>query len=1134
MNGSKPLARPARPVRRAARLAAGVAVVVVSVLRGGVAVAQPSITDIVPARTPANTGATVTVFGPGIGHPADQVLFPGASPTTPLAWGIGWVNVRVPATYSGDVQVRSGASGLLSGAYPNFIVSFCWRGQQWSAASFPIAWRLHASGAPGCTVDETRGAVELAHAAWTCNSGASSTYAGTTTASPNLMVDGLNVHGWTTTGWSPSLVAATSIRYLTGTGEIVEFGTAYNAQHYQWSCGGSGLPGKYDVQDVAAHEQGYALGLGNLYGNFDADESMYAPTDPQTIFRRTLDLDDMEGAEFLYPRAGRGNLVPTTPAGWSAPLAPRNTSDPAGSPKPLPAALTGNATSYLNLAVANTGSDCVSPHVNNSIRLDGQPFYAAFMDGVWGAGIVNGWLNLGAAIRGGRHTLEVLVDAGAEAVESSELDNFHSSQYVWSPLPLSDQSPLVRLAAPDPGAGVMPNCDGFQLTGTWWGAVGILAVGGAEDHDIALYDDYAGSVAGFESPLKSSAWSGPLTDFVVVNGNDPAVGFGATRFVGVTRQTGSSAGSFAIQQSNVVGATLEPTSAYGAEVASGVVTMAANGVLKLHEVHLADPATTYRFTLDNLTGLADLHMALFPATGAYFSRFDYAAASMTSGTADESFTYQPPAAGYYAVVVWKRGIESHGFSNTYELRVGRALANLDPADAFTGWSSSLVPRSMADATVANVPLPPALPGNADTWMNWSIRQEGPGTMPAWSGQLWLDFETSLDTRVVGGGNVPGYYVSLNRGPTVVRGGRHTLTTVADPTMAAAESNEADNLHSEQFVFGPLPVFAASPVVRPVPPVMGTFVQPNGDGARFSPTAGFAWVAAVATLKPGDDYDVALYDDYTGSLSGFENLRAVSFLAGNALDFVVGAYVGTPPTVYPAALRFVAATGGDCILDQADSFGRVGGEAASYLDQTLAPRRMVDVYEAELRAGNPYRFRLTLMAGTADLQVAVFPSSGFAAAAEAFAVGGEVLPGLDLAVFTPPTDGWYPIVVLRPDGRQAEGDVTYSLEWGPAAPTDAPAAGLPAALTFAGAFPNPSHGRATLEFALPAASHVRLALYDARGRQVARLADRDFPAGRHRLEWNGRDESGAAISSGVYWAKLEAGGQALSRRIHLLR
>jgi hypothetical protein len=60
------------------------------------------------------------------------------------------------------------------------------------------------------------------------------------------------------------------------------------------------------------------------------------------------------------------------------------------------------------------------------------------------------------------------------------------------------------------------------------------------------------------------------------------------------------------------------------------------------------------------------------------------------------------------------------------------------------------------------------------------------------------------------------------------------------------------------------------------------------------------------------------------------------------------------------------------------------------------------------------------------------------------------------------------------------------------------------------------------FTLPAAGHARLALHDLSGRRIRTLVDAPLAEGSHALEWDGRDDAGARVPAGVYWARLERG------------
>ncbi len=84
------------------------------------------------------------------------------------------------------------------------------------------------------------------------------------------------------------------------------------------------------------------------------------------------------------------------------------------------------------------------------------------------------------------------------------------------------------------------------------------------------------------------------------------------------------------------------------------------------------------------------------------------------------------------------------------------------------------------------------------------------------------------------------------------------------------------------------------------------------------------------------------------------------------------------------------------------------------------------------------------------------------------------------------------------------------------------------------WPNPFAEQLFLQLELPAASPVRLSVLDVSGRQVRRLADRTFGAGSYRLLWDGRDERGQRVASGLYYVRLDRGTQTRDWRVVHLR
>jgi hypothetical protein len=94
--------------------------------------------------------------------------------------------------------------------------------------------------------------------------------------------------------------------------------------------------------------------------------------------------------------------------------------------------------------------------------------------------------------------------------------------------------------------------------------------------------------------------------------------------------------------------------------------------------------------------------------------------------------------------------------------------------------------------------------------------------------------------------------------------------------------------------------------------------------------------------------------------------------------------------------------------------------------------------------------------------------------------------------------------------------------------------MPDATFLAQNYPNPFNPVTEISFGLKEPANVSLRIYDAAGRLVRELAAGTHPAGMHHAIWNGRDASGAAVSSGIYFYKLDAGAFSQTRKIVLLR
>jgi len=83
-------------------------------------------------------------------------------------------------------------------------------------------------------------------------------------------------------------------------------------------------------------------------------------------------------------------------------------------------------------------------------------------------------------------------------------------------------------------------------------------------------------------------------------------------------------------------------------------------------------------------------------------------------------------------------------------------------------------------------------------------------------------------------------------------------------------------------------------------------------------------------------------------------------------------------------------------------------------------------------------------------------------------------------------------------------------------------------------PNPFSGSTTIDFFLPRSQHVKLGVYDVRGRQVSTIVSGMLQQGRHSLNWNGLSAAGGPAAQGVYFLKMETDGKVLTRKIVVLK
>ena len=83
-------------------------------------------------------------------------------------------------------------------------------------------------------------------------------------------------------------------------------------------------------------------------------------------------------------------------------------------------------------------------------------------------------------------------------------------------------------------------------------------------------------------------------------------------------------------------------------------------------------------------------------------------------------------------------------------------------------------------------------------------------------------------------------------------------------------------------------------------------------------------------------------------------------------------------------------------------------------------------------------------------------------------------------------------------------------------------------------PNPFSPRTEIRFDLPRSGPIRLEVFDVAGRRVRDLVNEVRAAGNHRILWDGLNDNGRPVASGIYLYRLISGNVSQTRQMVLMR
>jgi hypothetical protein len=133
---------------------------------------------------------------------------------------------------------------------------------------------------------------------------------------------------------------------------------------------------------------------------------------------------------------------------------------------------------------------------------------------------------------------------------------------------------------------------------------------------------------------------------------------------------------------------------------------------------------------------------------------------------------------------------------------------------------------------------------------------------------------------------------------------------------------------------------------------------------------------------------------------------------------------------------------------------------------------------------------------------------------------------------------FPLYFMETDGAQELVHAVMERFGEPVSVEDEGGPKVPLTFSLSQNYPNPFNPSTTIALDIPGDPQekcpVSLKIYDVRGRHVRTLLDSDLAVGSHWIVWNGRNENGEVVSSGIYIYVLKSGDRAITRKMLAIR
>ncbi len=94
--------------------------------------------------------------------------------------------------------------------------------------------------------------------------------------------------------------------------------------------------------------------------------------------------------------------------------------------------------------------------------------------------------------------------------------------------------------------------------------------------------------------------------------------------------------------------------------------------------------------------------------------------------------------------------------------------------------------------------------------------------------------------------------------------------------------------------------------------------------------------------------------------------------------------------------------------------------------------------------------------------------------------------------------------------------------------------LPTSFLIAQNYPNPFNPSTKIVYEIPAASHVSIEIFNILGQKVKNLVNQYHEANFYSVDWDGTDQAGQRLATGLYFYKIISGEHTVSKKMMLLK